>query len=89
MAASSIKPRTHSVRGISRAKIKTIKLTVVVIAGYILCSTPFICVQLYSVYGNPSKVISKISGRIKDAAFKLCTFCLIRLIELYQKLSVC
>ena len=43
-------PRSHSVKGISRAKIKTVKLTVVVIVGYILCSAPFICVQLWTAW---------------------------------------
>ena len=41
-----IVPRTHSNRNISRAKIKTVKLTVAVIATYILCSAPFICAQI-------------------------------------------
>ncbi|XP_064472807.1 oxytocin receptor-like [Ornithodoros turicata] len=39
-------PRSHSVRGLSRAKIKTVKTTVIVIAFYVVCSSPFICVQL-------------------------------------------
>jgi hypothetical protein len=52
-------PRSHSIRGISRAKIKTVKLTVVVIAGYVACSTPFICAQLWSTWGDPSQALSK------------------------------
>lgn len=40
-------PRSHSVRGLSRAKVKTVKITVVVIAFYIVCSSPFICVQMW------------------------------------------
>ncbi|CAL4165288.1 unnamed protein product, partial [Meganyctiphanes norvegica] len=40
----------HSVRGISRAKIKTVKLTVTVIACYITCSMPFSVAQLWSVW---------------------------------------
>lgn len=43
-------PRTHSVKGISRAKIKTIKLTVTIICCYIFCSSPFIAAQLWMVY---------------------------------------
>ncbi|XP_077516225.1 oxytocin receptor-like [Amblyomma americanum] len=46
-AASFSGPRSHSVRGLSRAKIKTIKITVVVILLYIVCSSPFICVQMW------------------------------------------
>ena len=34
-------------------QIKTVKLTVVVVAGYLVCSAPFVCVQLYAVFGNP------------------------------------
>ena len=49
----SANPRRHSVQGISRAKIKTVKLTTVVISGYIACSAPFICVQLWQVWGKP------------------------------------
>ncbi|XP_065290361.2 oxytocin receptor-like [Dermacentor albipictus] len=40
-------PRSHSVRGLSRAKIKTVKITIVVILLYIVCSSPFICVQMW------------------------------------------
>ncbi|KAH6940051.1 hypothetical protein HPB50_024500 [Hyalomma asiaticum] len=40
-------PRSHSVSGLSRAKIKTVKITVVVILLYIVCSSPFICVQMW------------------------------------------
>ncbi|KAH7961503.1 oxytocin receptor [Rhipicephalus sanguineus] len=45
--ASFMGPRSHSVRGLSRAKIKTVKITVVVILLYIVCSSPFICVQMW------------------------------------------
>ncbi|XP_052123761.1 cephalotocin receptor 1-like [Frankliniella occidentalis] len=37
---------------ISRAKINTVKQTVLVIAIYIICSAPFICVQLWAAWGN-------------------------------------
>jgi len=50
-------PRVHSSRNISRAKIKTVKLTVAVIAGYILSSAPFICVQIVVTFGNPPKEV--------------------------------
>ena len=51
-------PRTHSTKAISNAKIKTVKLTVVVVAGYLLCSAPFVCIQLYTVFGKPSAYTS-------------------------------
>lgn len=50
-------PRTHSTRNISRAKIKTVKLTIVVILAYIVCSAPFVCVQILAVFGSPSKAV--------------------------------
>jgi len=45
-----LQPRVHSMRGISRAKIKTVKLTVVVIVCYVVCSSPFICAQLWATW---------------------------------------
>lgn len=41
-------PRTHSIHGLTRAKIKTVKITIVIIMCYIFCSSPFICVQLWA-----------------------------------------
>ena len=52
-------PRSHSTRAISNAKIKTVKLTVVVVAGYLICSAPYVCIQLYVVLGNPTINMSK------------------------------
>ncbi|XP_037798131.1 oxytocin receptor-like [Penaeus monodon] len=40
----------HTRRSISRAKIKTVKLTVTVILCYVSCSAPFISVQLWHVW---------------------------------------
>lgn len=51
-SSSFLGPRSHSVRGLSRAKIKTVKITVVVIALYVVCSSPFICVQMW-MYWSP------------------------------------
>lgn len=53
-------PRSHSTRAISNAKIKTVKLTVVVVAGYLICSAPFVCIQLYAAFGNPTINMSKL-----------------------------
>ncbi|CAG2109915.1 unnamed protein product, partial [Medioppia subpectinata] len=41
-------PRSHSIYRISKAKIKTVKVTVVVVICYIVCSSPFICVQVWA-----------------------------------------
>lgn len=46
-------PRSHSIRTISNAKIKTVKLTVVVVLGHLFCSVPYVFIQLYTVWGNP------------------------------------
>ncbi|XP_046401969.1 vasopressin V2 receptor-like [Ischnura elegans] len=43
-------PRTHSVRTISRAKIRTLRLTVVAVACYVLCSCPFLLSQLWATW---------------------------------------
>lgn len=54
---SSIHPRAHSLGGISRAKMKTIKLTVVVILCYVTCSLPYFSSILYVTWypgGDPS-----------------------------------
>ncbi len=48
-------PRAHSIRTISNAKIKTVKLTIVVVLGYLCCSAPFVFIQLYAVFGELSK----------------------------------
>lgn len=57
-------PRTHSVKGISRAKIKTVKLTVTVICCYIICSTPFIAALLWSAYDPYAKEHPFFFGKI-------------------------
>lgn len=49
-SSEMINPRSHSTRTISRAKIKTVKLTIVVITCYIFCSMPYSCVMLWTVY---------------------------------------
>ncbi|CAG2169399.1 unnamed protein product [Oppiella nova] len=45
---NQINPRSHSIYRISKAKIKTVKVTVVVVICYIVCSSPFICVQVWA-----------------------------------------
>ncbi|RUS91185.1 hypothetical protein EGW08_001098 [Elysia chlorotica] len=46
----SARSSTGSVRGLSRAKMKTVKLTFVVIVAYVLCWTPFFVSQLWWLY---------------------------------------
>lgn len=45
-----LRPRAHSLEGISRAKIRSVKQTVVVILGYIICSAPAIIIQLWKAW---------------------------------------
>lgn len=42
----------HNLKGLSKAKVKTVKVTIVVVLCYIVCSCPFICVQLWA-YWDP------------------------------------
>ncbi|XP_070182332.1 cephalotocin receptor 2-like [Littorina saxatilis] len=53
-----VRPRAHSVRGFSRAKLKTVKLTFVVIVAYLLCWSPFFISQLWWLY-DPAQEASK------------------------------
>ncbi|XP_072002584.1 vasopressin V1a receptor [Engystomops pustulosus] len=41
-----------SVRTISRAKIRTVKMTFVIVSAYIICYSPFFAIQLWSVYAK-------------------------------------
>ena len=60
-------PRSHSTKAISNAKIKTVKLTVVVVAGYLICSAPYICIQLYVVLAQkPDMGLCKLAKVMKD-----------------------
>ncbi|KAM3877977.1 vasopressin V2 receptor [Diretmus argenteus] len=42
--------RTSSVAGVSKARVKTVKMTMVIVLAYILCWTPFFTVQLWSAW---------------------------------------
>ncbi|KAG9462207.1 hypothetical protein GDO78_014680, partial [Eleutherodactylus coqui] len=48
--------RVSSVRLISKAKIRTVKMTFIIVLAYIVCWTPFFFVQMWSVWDpNPPK----------------------------------
>ena len=55
------RPRTHSIEGISRAKIKSVKQTVIIILGYIVCSTPAMGVQIWAVWCQHEEGLSKLN----------------------------
>ncbi|XP_017291323.1 vasopressin V2 receptor isoform X1 [Kryptolebias marmoratus] len=42
--------RASSVAGLSKARVKTVKMTVVIVVAYIICWAPFFTVQLWSVW---------------------------------------
>lgn len=46
----STTPRAHTSRGFCRAKMKTVKLTFVVIVAYLVCWSPFFVSQLWWLY---------------------------------------
>ena len=54
-----------------QAKIKTIKLTIAVILGYILCSAPFIVAQIWGVFGTIPQILGKTTQLICDQMFKI------------------
>ncbi|XP_076776483.1 vasopressin V1a receptor [Arvicanthis niloticus] len=47
-----VTPCVSSVKSISRAKIRTVKMTFVIVSAYILCWTPFFIVQMWSVWDD-------------------------------------
>ncbi|XP_036389079.1 vasopressin V2 receptor-like [Megalops cyprinoides] len=49
-AAHPLPSRASSVAGVSKARIKTVKMTVVIVLAYIICWAPFFTVQLWSVW---------------------------------------
>ncbi|TNN59617.1 Vasopressin V2 receptor [Liparis tanakae] len=42
--------RVSSVAGVSKARVKTVKMTVVIVLAYVICWTPFFTVQLWSAW---------------------------------------
>ncbi|XP_036387037.1 vasopressin V2 receptor [Megalops cyprinoides] len=48
--ANPLPSRASSVAGVSKARIKTVKMTVVIVLAYIICWAPFFTVQLWSVW---------------------------------------
>uniref|UniRef100_A0A8C5PE04 Arginine vasopressin receptor 1B n=1 Tax=Leptobrachium leishanense TaxID=445787 RepID=A0A8C5PE04_9ANUR len=46
--------RVSSIRTISRAKIRTVKMTFVIVLSYVICWTPFFSVQMWSVWDENS-----------------------------------
>ena len=56
--SGTINPRAH-VKGVSKAKVKTVKLTLTVIACYLLCWGPFFVAQMWSAWDPAAPFTSK------------------------------
>ena len=66
LTSSKSKPRGHQ-RGMSKSKVKTVKLTLTVVLCYLLCWAPFFVVNMLTVWdesiafeGNTRRSSSKI-----------------------------
>ncbi|XP_061419029.1 vasopressin V2 receptor-like isoform X1 [Lethenteron reissneri] len=56
--------RVSSVTGVSRAMVKTVKMTLVIVIVYVLCWSPFFVAQLWSVWDpNPPFEVGEVRGR--------------------------
>lgn len=52
-------PRANGVAGMSKARVKTLKMTVVIILVYVICWAPFFTVQLWSAWDTNAPKESK------------------------------
>lgn len=55
----SVVPRSNSFAGFTRAKMKTVKLTLVIILAYIVCWSPFFISQLWWLYDESAPASRK------------------------------
>uniref|UniRef100_A0A8C2W886 Arginine vasopressin receptor 2b, tandem duplicate, 1 n=1 Tax=Cyclopterus lumpus TaxID=8103 RepID=A0A8C2W886_CYCLU len=60
--------RASSVAGVSKARVKTVKMTVVIVLAYVVCWTPFFTVQLWSVWDTEATVIVLTWSSVVSAA---------------------
>ena len=54
----AMRPRASSLEGISRAKIRSVKQTVVVIVSYVICLAPTVLVQLWKAWVDGSQALN-------------------------------
>lgn len=59
-------PRASEVVGMSKARVKTLKMTVVIVVAYILCWAPFFTVQLWSAWDAHAPKESKLLRVSRD-----------------------
>jgi len=58
--------RVSSLAGVSKARVKTAKMTVVIVLAYVICWTPFFTVQLWSAWDAEAPSHSKRTGWGRD-----------------------
>ena len=66
-------PRSHTMRGFSRSKLKTIKLTFVVIVAYLFCWSPFFITQMWWAYDDSAPYNSKYNSPFFSLLEFICT----------------
>ncbi|XP_069489273.1 vasopressin V1b receptor [Ambystoma mexicanum] len=69
--------RVSSIKTISRAKIRTVKMTFVIVLAYIFCWTPFFSVQMWSVWDEnaPNEESSDVAFTITMLLASLSSCC--------------
>lgn len=58
-ASRPLSSRASNVGGVSKARVKTVKMTVVIVVAYVICWAPFFTVQLWSVWDDDAPTHSK------------------------------
>ena len=67
----NVNPRAHVVRGMTRSKVKTVKLTLTVIICYLLCWSPFFISQLWAAWDYNAPFQGQFSIKIIFLHFKM------------------
>ncbi len=71
----SFRPRTHSIEGITRAKVKSVRQTVIIIMGYVVCSAPAVGFQMWTVWIKEDMTLSKTATRTKGTESGIVRHC--------------
>lgn len=74
--AFPLPPRASSMSGMSKARVKTLKMTVVIVMAYIVCWSPFFTVQLWSAWDTHAPKESKLLNICCCTAISLLSFVL-------------
>nr|BCU04854.1 vasotocin V2-type receptor [Eptatretus burgeri] len=66
--------RVNNVNSISRAMVKTVKMTIVIVIVYIICWTPFMVMQLWNIWDpHPPKIAALFTICMLLASLNSCT----------------